>query len=399
MRKALILGSGFVVYGAIRALGLHGIQIIHISSKRLDFARFSKFVHKSVVAPSASNRSIELLSILINLPKEYDGALILPTDDDNVVFVSKNRNILAQRYVPAPQDWKVIGKIIDKKTLYIEAQKINIPTPDVFFPESVDDIWRIQNDLSFPCILKPYQTPGFKLVFKKKVLIIKNFKELVQQFRMVRKHNLDVMISEIIPGADNQLFHYRSYIDDQGEILAEMCTQKLRQHPPGFGMACAAKTIPIRSETKFLSQSLLKHLGYQGESSVEFKFDQRDNQYKLMEINVRPVLPESHFIAAGINFPYITYMDLVEKEKKKKAGYKNDIYWINNITDAWEFLRNLNSKNFNFIEFFYPYRQRKVFCIPFFSDPLPLIMISLKIGNLAKSMFKKLFGGLIIRSK
>ena len=399
MKKALVLGSGFVVYAAIKALGSQGIKIIHFSSRSNDFARFSKFVYKSVVVPSATNRSRELMDTLLNSTKDFDGALLLPTDDNSVVFVSKNRNILAQRFVPVPQGWEVIGKIIDKKSLYIEAQKINIPTPAVFFPESVDDIWLRQSDSFFPCILKPYQTPGFQLVFKKKVLIIKNFEELVERFREVRQHNLDVMISEIIPGADNQLCHYRSYIDDQGEILAEMCTQKLRQHPPEFGMACAAKTIPINSEIRFLALKLLKHLGYQGESSVEFKFDKRDNQFKLMEINVRPVLPEIHFVAAGINFPYITYLDLIEKVKMKKTSYRNEIYWTNNFTDPWEFLRNLKLKNYDFKEFIFPYRQKKVFCVPFFADPMPFIMASLKIWDLLKSNLKKLFAGLTIRHK
>ena len=135
---------------------------------------------------------------------------------------------------------------------------------------------------------------------------------MIEKFAEARHHELDVMVSEIIPGADSDLYHYRSYIDSQGSILAEMCTKKLRQHPPGFGVACVSKTIPMIHEIRQLALKLLRHFAYQGESSVEFKLDNRNNRYNLMEINIRPVLPELHFVAAGINFPFITYLDLVE---------------------------------------------------------------------------------------
>ena len=220
---------------------------------------------------------------------------------------------------------------------------------------------------------------------------------MIEKFAEARHHELDVMVSEIIPGADSDLYHYRSYIDSQGSILAEMCTKKLRQHPPGFGVACVSKTIPMIHEIRQLALKLLRHFAYQGESSVEFKLDNRNNRYKLMEINIRPVLPELHFVAAGINFPFITYLDLVEGLKTERLVYDTDIYWIQNFSDTREFLRNLRFRKISLNDYLLPYRKRKVFCVPFFDDPMPFVMTSVEMGMTLGRLFAKIVNKLPIR--
>ncbi len=374
MSKAIILGSGFVALGAIKALAAEGIDVIHLSPDKYDFACYSKYVKTYFKVPLPKNDTQSLLNVLMNTKERWDGSLLLPTDDDSVVFVSKNRDELQNRYIPVPQQWSILGRIIEKKALYEEAYKLDIPVPKVIIPDPNEDTHHNKKELSYPFILKPVLTPAFKAVFNKKVLIIKNSTQFEEKYREVRKHDLDVILSEIIPGPDHRLLHYRSYIDDTGDVLAEMCTSKIRQHPPDFGMACASKTIPMNETIRSLSLQLLRHFSYRGESSVEFKLDPRDNRYKLIEINVRPVLPESHHVAAGINFPYITYMDLVRNEKIRRSSYSEDLYWIHNLTDAREFVRSMFTFKLNWREFLHPYRQKKVFCIPLFEDPMPFVM-------------------------
>ena len=136
MKRTIVLGSNHVALGVIRALASEGIEVIHLSTDRFYIARFSRFVTRSVKAPSATRESSGLLEFLMNTNENWDGAL-LPTNDPSVVFVSKNRQTLAERYIPAVQDWNLIERIIDKKSLYIQAQKIDDPTPKVVFPDSV----------------------------------------------------------------------------------------------------------------------------------------------------------------------------------------------------------------------------------------------------------------------
>jgi len=170
MKRTIVLGSNYAALGAIRTLASEGIEVIHLSTDRFYIARFSRFVTRSVKAPSPTRESSRLLEFLMNTNENWDGALLLPTNDPSVVFVSKNRQTLAERYIPAVQDWNLIERIIDKKSLYIQAQKIDVPTPKVVFPDSVQALMEMKSELSYPCILKPHQTPSFGSIFKKKFL-------------------------------------------------------------------------------------------------------------------------------------------------------------------------------------------------------------------------------------
>ena len=227
-----------------------------------------------------------------------------------------------------------------------------------------------QNEFSYPCILKPFENFRFSEVYRKKVLMANNFQELVEKFTDTQKHQLQVMISEIIPGDDTSIFTYRSYIDSQGNLLAEMCTQKLRQYPRRFGQGSVVRTIPMISEIRDQAQRLLRACAYRGESSAEFRLDYRDNRYKLMEINVRPVVTEWLFVTAGINFPYLTYLDWVEDTRKALETYCSDLYWIYNYWEVVNFIEDLMKGHLNLREFFKPYARKKVFAVSFYDDPI-----------------------------
>lgn len=388
MRQAIVFGENYGTLGVVSSLSKEGIQVILLASEP-GHAWHSRFVSKRVRIPDPVDHSSRLLELLMKTKENWDGALLLPTSDEYVNFVSQNRTELNKRYISAVQDWKVIREIIKKNMLYLQAQKMGVPTPQFYLPDSVQFLHQRRNDFFYPCILKPFDTRQFHRVYKKKVFVIRDFRELIDQFSDIQQNQLQAMISEIIPGEDSSLFHYRSYIDSLGDVLAEMCTQKLRQYPSGFGQAAVARTIPIIPEIRHFALTLLRSFSYRGESSAEFKLDHRDNQYKLMEINVRPVTPEGHFFAAGINFAYMTYLDLIENIRKPSSTYRHDIYWINNFWDIQNFFGSLRSGNLHLREFLRPYWKKKVFAVPFFDDPIHFLIETSFAGGRAFKKLKK----------
>lgn len=392
MGKAIVLGCDNVGLGVIRSLAAAGIKIMAVPTEEYEFAHFSRFVTTKTRIISPIKENDRLLDFLLNAKDDWDGALLMPTNDASVVFVAQNREALSARYVPAVQEWDVIKRILNKGSLYRQAEKIGIPIPEVLFPDSVDFLNQRQDELSYPCILKPYETHRFFPVFGKKLFVINSFEELVEKFTEVQRNDLKVMVSEIIPGADDCFYHYRSYINGQGDILAEMCTQKLRQNPPGFGVARVARTVPMIEEIGRLALSLLKSFTFHGLSSAEFKFDSRDNQFKLIEINVRSALPERLLVAAGINFPYIIYLDRVKDVRILPPTYEPETYWIDNFMDIPGFIKWRNVENWTFKDYLRPYWKKKVFCVPFFDDPLPFIVKSwILLKQVAKSCISRLY--------
>lgn len=376
-RKAIVLGCRDVGLGVIRALSAKNVNVMAIPDGVFDFAHFSRFAAAKTKMMSPGEGEKELLDFLLALDTKWDRALILPTNDPTALFIAKNNKALSSRFVVAAQDWDAMDTIINKARLYRQARKIGVPMPEVFLPDSVESLIHRKDELNYPCILKPYETHKFFPVFHVKSFFIRNSDELLDKFIMVKNNNLSVMVSEIIPGADDCIYNYVSYIDTNGAVLTDVLMQKVRQHPPGFGMARVAKTVAMIHEIRSLAGELLKSLSYQGFSSVELKYDERDNCYKLMEINVRAELQERLFLAAGINFPYMIYLDAVEGIKSVPRPYQPDIYWIDFTRDLYSSLRCRKAENWSFADYLRPYFGEKVFCTPFFDDPLPFVMKNL----------------------
>ena len=368
--KAIVLGGHYSALAVVKALSQEGVQVAVVASDPNDHACHSRYVSELILAPDPEDNNQQIVNTLFGLKKDWDEALLIPTLDEYVIFVSRNRETLMQRFISAVQEWEIINKIINKNLLYPEAQKAEIPTPLFFLPDSVDFLKKWKDKFTYPCILKPFESRMFSEVYGIKVLTAYSFQELIDKFTDVQKNHLDVMISELIPGDDASIFSYRSYIDSRGEVLAEMCTQKLRQYPPHFGQGSVVRTIPMIPEIRDHSLKLLRHLSYKGESSTEYRWDCRDNQYKLMEINTRPVVTEWLFVKAGINFPFITYQDLVQDFRNAPGAYDHELYWIHNHWEVVNFINSLMSHKLNFREFMEPYWKKKVFAIPFFDDPI-----------------------------
>ncbi len=369
MKKVIVLGAGYGASAVVKALGKEGIQVVLLCTALEDHACHSKFVSEQIIIPNPLDDSDGLLGLLMETKEDWDGALLIPTLDEYVIFVSQNRIKLKEKYVFTIQDWDTVSQIINKNQLYPQAYKMEVPTPRFFLPDSIEFLTEHQKEFSYPSILKPNETHKFDRVYGEKNFIVHDFRQLVELFRDTQKNRLEVMISEIIPGDDSSIYTYRSYIDSHGDVLAEMCTQKLRQYPSGFGQGSVVRTIPMMPDVRDQALKLLRRLSYNGESSAEFRLDNRDNRYKLMEINIRPVVTEWLFVKAGINFPYITYLDLVKNIRITSLTYRQEIYWIHNYWEVINFLTFLRSGNLNLKEFLNPYWNKKVFAVSFSDDP------------------------------
>lgn len=374
MAKAIVLGCGV---GVIRSLATAGIKVIALYSvEHNDYGRFSRFISQKYKVPSVIEESGGLLDFLLKTEKDWDGALLIPLNDVYAAFLAQNREALSNRYILAVQGWDIIKRILNKGSLYRQAQEIAVPLPKILFPDSVEYLMQRQDELSYPCILKPCETHRFFPIFGKKLFIINSFEELIEKFNEAQRNRLEVMVSEIIPGADDQLYCYVSYKDGNGDILAEMCMQKLRQYPPCFGNGRVAKTVPMIQQIRCSALKLLNKFSYHGFSSAEFKYDHQDCQYKLIEINIRPELQESLFTAAGINFPHIIYRDLVEGVRMVVPDYQKELFWIDSFNDIIASIRLNKDEDWRIKDYLSPYFKKKVFSVPFFDDPLPFIVNS-----------------------
>lgn len=79
--------------------------------------------------------------------------------------------------------------------------------------------------------------------------------------------------------------------------------RRVREVPPKGGISCCAESF-YDPKLKDYGIRLLDNLGWHGVAMVEFRFDTRDNDYKLMEINPKFWGSLDLALTAGADFPY-----------------------------------------------------------------------------------------------
>jgi predicted ATP-grasp superfamily ATP-dependent carboligase len=182
------------------------------------------------------------------------------------------------------------------------------------------------------------------------------------------------MVQEIIPGPDSNLYTYTVYINSEGYISAKFFRRKIRQNPPQFGVGRVVISHDRIPQLEEFTEIILKEVGFTGIAGAEFKKDSRDNKFKLIEINARMTRNNWLPTYCGVNFPWIIYMDLVEKKQLEVTDYKRDVYLIELCEDIANTIFRRKEDNLGFRDYVKPYLSRdKTFADVSSEDLVPFL--------------------------
>ena len=367
INQLIILGNHIQSLGLSRLAAKVGLKVVLFNSYRACVTRFSntckQFIH--------FRDEEDLLEKLLHSSPD---SLLVPTNDEMVHFLAKNYDRLKQQFflsIPSP---RVVDICYNKINTYQVAKKAGIPIPESHFPANQDDILDLSTDLIYPVILKPaimhkfHRTTGKKVYFcKDKSDLLENYKRIIE----VIAPN-EVIIQEFLPGGTKALFSFGSFFAN-GEVYGSFVANRIRQKPMDFGIStCFAKTI-INPEIDNLASLFLKHIDYFGLSEVEFLYDQRTQQYKLLEINPRSW--KWHTIANQLDMNLLGMMVnyLQQDPIEKKRNSLSDIGWIERVTDTYVVLGEIIKGKLTVKDYLQSLRIPKESAAWSLKDPLPAI--------------------------
>ena len=304
-----MLGGHIQSLGILRIFGREGIQGIIIDDTPINLARHSRyctsFYHKS---------DDRLLQFLLNLgeKKRYENWIIFPSNDFHVKLLSMNKNILEKVFIVGTDKWEVIKHFYNKKATYKLASNVDIPIAATYFPDNESDIDNIQ--IEYPCIVKPAVMHEFYRRVKRKVFVCRDKRELKKYYLKALQviPAWQVIIQEIIKGPSRNQFS-ACFLFLNGKTFIHLVACRMRQHPLDFGNATTyAETVNIPILREY-GERILKTSNFNGVCEVEFKLDERDNRYKLLEVNTRTW--KWHTIANKAKTPFLkTYYDYLNGE-------------------------------------------------------------------------------------
>ena len=325
---AVVMGTPETGLEVARSLGKKGITVYGINFQN-SIASSSKFILPKILPHPISNEkdfTQELISFIQTLPNKP--ALFIASDE-YLQFYVKNESIIHELFQHNLPKASLAKNITDKYEQYHLALNAEIPSPKTCFVNNASDL-QSAFDFHFPLFVKARDVNSWRKVVSgtKKGFVVENKEELQKATAPLISKSVPLVIQEIIKSDDRQNFKSCVLIDKNGTIIFNFGLSKLHQFPIHFGVGSCVISCNNKAVLE-LGEKLFTNIHYTGVGSAEFKYDMRDNTYKLIEINPRYWQQNSLADFSGMNFPFYDYLIITNQEFKIENAFNSGLKWVN----------------------------------------------------------------------
>lgn len=326
---AFVLNVSPAGLGAIRNLGRASVPVIGLDPDP-GHAGFASRYCTAKVCPHPVHEPDHLVEYLLREGRQLaEPGILSPASDAFALFVSRYRNELREYFrfnLPPPE---VMEASVDKRKLYELAGQSGLCHATTFYPEHLDDVHRIKDELDYPVYIKPYFSHLWQVRFPDlgKGMKVLSPQELVSSFERIIPTGIQAMVQSIIVGPATNVRTVYMYVTKDGDLFAALTTRKIRQWPEDLGWGSMAESFHD-PEVAELGTRFFHDINYRGFGTIEFKRDDRDGQLKVTDLNPRWVKPINLAIDSGIDFPLIHYLDLAGQTPAPPGPFKEGVRWL-----------------------------------------------------------------------
>ena len=317
---ALILGSGITVLGVTRTLGRAGIPVL-VASPSPGAVRHSRWFR---ALPRIGGTTLDDGLETLLRSGAVETAVLIPCSDHLAVDVARLAPDLKQRFPSFLSAIDTMVTLTEKVRFYRLLSTLNVPHPFTKLDPTAEEVMGTLADGSQTYFLKPYDSQSFFRKFGVKGVWLKGGAEKWPQGipEMIRTGGL--LIQEYVPGPPSNHYFIDGFADKDGEVLTELARRRLRMYPTDFGNSSYMVTVPLE-EVRVASADLhrlLGAVGYRGVFSAEFKKDERDGVFRLLEINGRPWWFVEFAAQCGVDVATMAYQAALGIRQEAKRGYQ-----------------------------------------------------------------------------
>lgn len=355
----------------IRSFGRRNIPVYAIDSNISSFYSRSKYCIK---VPCDSLFDKSLIDALVNTSKSLGTKpVLINCTDQSVINVANNFDTISDYYNIVMPDASTINNLISKKHLYDFSTTHNFTAPNTFFSDSLHDLEIIGGKITYPCIIKPEIKDKYWQSNVPGKVIFTDTKEMYwENINKYKLYDKSLIIQEWIEGDDTDLYFCLVYIGRNHNVLSLFTGRKIRQHPHLAGTLTIAESIWV-PEIAEQTIKLLNKAGCVGFCSVEYKKSRTDEKYYIMEPTVgRPDSQEEICMSAGLDIPYIAYLDALGGDPPPLGEFQEGVKWID-VPRVYYTFRECFKGDLRWRELFHMLRGKKTYNLWAIDDPMPAL--------------------------
>ncbi len=318
------------------------------------------------------------------------GAVLLTTDDVALEMAALHRDRLAERFVLDQFDPDAQLAFLNKRTTYEIATRAEVPTPRFWLVRGTEQLRARRSEFVYPLLVKPLLSHEYQAKFPGKFRRAFSFEQLLQHYAAMGEAGIEVMLVEMIPGPDTQLYSYFTYLDDDGEPTFDYCKQVIRRFPPSEGFATYHVTHDLVPNLRAQALRLFRAAGLRGVVNVEFKMDTRDRQLKLIEVNARLAGSNALVVNAGIDLAQLIYRRSLGEQVSWPTTYPRGLRLWTPGDDVRAMLAMRRAGEITVVEYLRSIAYRKRVPIMRWNDPGPALARAYgRIGRMLTGRVRK----------
>lgn len=273
--------------------------------------------------------------VISAVSKEFNDKTIflIGCGDSYVRLIGKNKDQLPKNVIAPYVDFQKMETLMNKEKFYALCDKYDLPYPKTFiYRKSMGQDYNLQ--FGFPVIIKPtngveYWDHPFR--DQKKVYKADNQNELEKIIKGIYGSGYagNLILQDFVPGDDTYMRVLTCYSDKTGKVkLAALGHVLLEEHTP-HGLGNHAVIINEDNEKLVAKlRAFLDSIGYVGFSNFDIKYDERDNTFKVFEVNVRQGRSNYYVTGAGANLAKYLVEDYLLNKKLDLTSVKNKTLFL-----------------------------------------------------------------------
>jgi predicted ATP-grasp superfamily ATP-dependent carboligase len=300
----------------VRRLGQKGAQVCVVAGSKDSLACRSRYCSK--VIPSPASTLDALVETLLATVKREHFDLLMPVSYPLTVVLAKRR----ADFVPFTRlelaESEAIELASNKEKMLHLATEVGVPVPQTFTPVEMESRAR---EIQFPVVVKPgKESPG-----RAPVRYANNLEQLRKIFSAGSAFRSGYagdgfLIQEFIPGHGCGFFATYQH----GFCKRVFMHRRVREYPASGGASTCAESF-YDEKLERHGRRMLDALDWHGIAMVEFRFDTRDGEYKLMEINPKFWGSLDLALAAHADFPGDLCQMALDVALPFEGNYRRDL--------------------------------------------------------------------------
>lgn len=304
IRKILVLDAdlppALAVVRSLAHLGLHVDIASHIDKPLAGYSRHARLRLRYPDPMQSPKAFIDWLNTHAS-GDAYE--LIIPVTERTVVPLMRHRDQVQAARIALPSNDSLEVALDKAKTVEL-ARQLGIPVPESTLIAQASALDSIKSALVYPVVVKPARSMGTAdlSIVQLGVDYAFNESELIAKTRHALRFG-NVILQEYFAGQGVGI----ELIADHGKIMYAFQHLRLHEVPLTGGGSSLRQSVTVEPELLEASQKLMASLDWHGVAMVEFKWDPKTRDFRLMEINGRfwGSLPLA--VAAGADFPAMLY--------------------------------------------------------------------------------------------